>query len=119
MVLDGSGFVRRSRLFAGNVAEGSTLQEMLTGLGTPPGALVIMDAPRLPKRKTLCIATAANIAWLAAQGYRYLVVSRQHSPVRSGTRRTDPDRIGRDRADAARRQRGRCGGPAVLFVRGA
>lgn len=76
LVLDGSGFVRRSKLFAGNVAEGSTLREMLTGLGTPPGALVIMDAG---------IATAANIAWLRAQGYRYLVVSRER------TRRFDPE----------------------------
>jgi hypothetical protein len=76
LVLDGSGFVRRSRLFAGNVAEGATLQEMLKGLGTPPGALIIMDAG---------VATAANIAWLAAQGYRYLVVSRER------TRRFDPE----------------------------
>jgi hypothetical protein len=76
LVLDGSGFVRRSRLFAGNVAEGATLQEMLKGLDTPPGALVIMDAG---------IATAANIAWLRAQGYRYLVVSRER------TRRFDPE----------------------------
>jgi transposase len=68
LVLDGSGFVRRSRLFAGNVAEASTLEEMLDGLGAPEGALVIMDAG---------IATAANIAWLTAQKYRYLVVSRE------------------------------------------
>jgi transposase len=68
LVLDGSGFVRRSKMFAGNVAEASTLAEMLTGLGAPKGALVIMDAG---------IATEANIAWLKAQGYRYLVVSRE------------------------------------------
>lgn len=37
MVLDGSGFVRRSKTFAGNVSEGSTLETMLTGLGAPPG----------------------------------------------------------------------------------
>jgi len=68
LVLDGSGFVRRSRMFAGNVAEASTLEEMLTGLGAPKGALVIMDAG---------IAIEANIVWLKAQGYRYLVVSRE------------------------------------------
>src|ERR1700733_5593651 len=55
MVLDSSGFVRRSRMFAGNVAEGSTLQDMLKGLDAPQGALVIMDAG---------IATEANLAWL-------------------------------------------------------
>ena len=67
LVLDGSGFVRRSRTFAGNVAEGMTLPEMLNGLDAPAGALVIMDAG---------IATQANLDWLVAQGYRYLVVNR-------------------------------------------
>ena len=67
LVLDGSGFVRRSRTFEGNVSEGSTLAEMLAGLAAPPGAMVIMDAG---------IATEANLAWLIKQGYRYLVVRR-------------------------------------------
>lgn len=68
LVLDGSGFVRRSETFAGNVAEGSTLQGMLARLDAPQGALVVMDAG---------IATEANLAWLREQGYRYLVVSRE------------------------------------------
>lgn len=68
LVLDGSGFVRRSRVFAGNVSEGSTLEEMLQGLDAPHGALVIMDRG---------IATEANIEWLLANHYRYLVVSRE------------------------------------------
>jgi len=76
MVLDSSGFVRRSKMFAGNVAEGSTLQDMLKGLDAPKGALVIMDAG---------IATEANLAWLREQGYRYLAVSRERS------RQFDPD----------------------------
>ena len=76
LVLDGSGFVRRSKMFAGNVAEGTTLAGMLKGLTAPKGALVIMDAG---------IATAANIAWLKAQDYRYLVVSRERG------RQFDPD----------------------------
>jgi transposase len=67
LVLDSSGFVRRSRMFAGNAAEAGTLQDMLKGLATPDGALIIMDAG---------IATEANIAWLKEQKYRYLVVSR-------------------------------------------
>jgi Transposase DDE domain len=77
LVLDASGFVRRSKMFAGNIAEASTLQDMLKGLATPQGALVIVDAG---------IATEANIAWLKAQGYRYLVVSRER------TRQFDPDK---------------------------
>ena len=67
LVLDGSGFVRRSKTFAGNVSEGTTLEEMLTGLNAPPGALVILDAG---------IATQANLIWLVERGYRYLVVRR-------------------------------------------
>ena len=70
LVLDGSGFVRRSQMFEGNISEGKTLEEMLQGLDTPPGALVIMDAG---------IATEANITWLVAHHYRYLVVSRERS----------------------------------------
>jgi hypothetical protein len=68
LVLDSSGFVRRSKMFAGNVAESTTLAEMLKGLAAPKGALIIMDAG---------IATAANITWLKQQDYRYLVVSRE------------------------------------------
>ena len=67
LVLDGSGFVRRSKTFEGNVTEGPTLQVMLSGLKAPAGALVIMDAG---------IATQANIDWLIEHKYRYLVVRR-------------------------------------------
>ena len=67
MVLDGSGFPRRSRVFAGNASEPATLQQMLTGLGAPSGATVVMDAG---------IATEANLTCLRAQGYQYVVVSR-------------------------------------------
>ena len=67
LVLDGSGFVRRSKTFEGNINEGPTLQVMLSGLKAPAGALVIMDAG---------IATQANIDWLIEHKYRYLVVRR-------------------------------------------
>ena len=68
LMLDASGFVRRSQVFAGNVSEPHTLAEMLSALQAPKGALVVMDRG---------IATQDNITWLAAQGYRYLVVSRE------------------------------------------
>jgi hypothetical protein len=68
VVCDGSGFIRRSRVFAGNAVEYRTLAKMLTGLAAPVGAMVIMDRG---------IATAANLAWLVEHGYRYLVVSRE------------------------------------------
>ena len=68
LVLDGSGFVRRSQLFEGNVTEAHTLEKMLADLGARAHALVICDAG---------IATADNLAWLSGHGYRYLVVSRE------------------------------------------
>jgi transposase len=67
LMLDGSGFVRRSEVFAGNVFEGHTLQEMLQALQAPKGALVVLDQG---------IATQKNLDWMQAQGYRYLVVNR-------------------------------------------
>jgi len=67
MVLDGSGFARRARVFAGNASEPATLKDMLSGLGAPSGATVVMDAG---------IATEANLTWLRTQGYHYVVVSR-------------------------------------------
>jgi len=68
LVLDGSGFIRRSRMFEGNVSEAVTLKTMLEGLGAPPSAMVIMDRG---------IATKENISWLVEHQYRYLVVSRE------------------------------------------
>lgn len=68
LVLDGSGFVRRSQVFAGNAVEARTLASMLSDLQAPKGALVVLDRG---------IATEENVAWLKANGYRYLVVARQ------------------------------------------
>ena len=71
-MLDGSGFIRRSEVFEGSVFEGKTLQGMLKALNAPRGALVVMDAG---------IASEDNITWLSEQGFKYLVVSRQHKRV--------------------------------------
>ncbi len=72
LVLDASGFVRRSRVLAGNAVECRTLEGMLKDLDTPAGALIVMDRG---------IATEANLAWLREQGYRYLVVSRERTRI--------------------------------------
>jgi transposase len=77
LVLDASGFPKRSRVFAGNAGEAGTLQEMLAELVAPAGATVVMDAG---------IASEENLAWLTDQGYRYIVVSRKQ------TRMFDPDK---------------------------
>ena len=68
LMLDASGFVRRSKVFAGNVREHRTLAGRLEALDAPAGALVVMDRG---------VATEACITWLRDHGYRYLVVSRE------------------------------------------
>jgi len=71
LVLDGSGFVKRSEIFPGNASEPKTLAKMIGKLTPheqeqPP--IVVLDAG---------IATEDNIAWLVEHHYRYVVVSRK------------------------------------------
>ena len=72
LVLDGSGFVRRSRIFPGNAVEWRSLKQMLAGLSAPAGALVVMDRG---------LATDGNLQWLREEGYRYIVVSREATRI--------------------------------------
>jgi hypothetical protein len=73
LVLDSSGFPRRSHVYKGNVNEPGTLADMISGLekgssssGHKP--TVVMDAG---------IATEDNLSWLTEHHYPYLVVSRK------------------------------------------
>ena len=69
LMLDASGFVRRSQLFAGNVREHPDAGRHARGAsraGRRPGG----DGPRRRHRD-------ACITWLRQHGYRYLVVSRE------------------------------------------
>ena len=73
LVLDSSGFPRRSHVYKGNVTESETLSKMIHGLekdgtSTRQKPTVVMDAG---------IATEDNIAWLQEHQYPYLVVSRK------------------------------------------
>ena len=71
LVLDGSGFPRRSEVFEGNASEPKTLAQMvgkLTATDSSHTPTVVLDAG---------IATEQNIAWLVDNGYRYIVVSRR------------------------------------------
>ena len=78
-VRDGSGFVRRSRVFEGKVSEGSTRETLLAGLQTPAGARGVLEAG---------IATEGNLAWLRDPGYRYRVVRRRRRCDFDATRAT-------------------------------
>lgn len=73
LVLDSSGFPRRSHVYEGNVSEAKTLSEMLHelesgGSSTGKKPTVVMDAG---------IATEDNISWLIEHQYPYLVVSKK------------------------------------------
>jgi len=97
LVLDGSGFSRRSRIFPGNVSEPGTLQQMIEHLRTPADPEQNQDVEQsesVEGTQTLSqqaldlrspptivmdagIATEENVAWLQEQGYPYIVVSRK------------------------------------------
>jgi len=62
LVLDGSGFVRRSQTFEGNAAEAKTLEHMLKDLGAPNGALMVSRerARQFEAQTAIPIETAAG-----------------------------------------------------------
>jgi transposase len=71
LVLDGSGFPKRSEIFPGNASEPQTLEPMLGALAdrnARPPPTVVLDAG---------LASEANVAWLVANGWPYVVVSRR------------------------------------------
>ena len=68
LVLDASGFARRSQVFAGNAAEATALEAMPKGLDAPDGALAVTDRG---------IATEERLQWLRERGCRCLAVSRK------------------------------------------
>lgn len=75
LVLDVQGFPKKSRIYAGNISEPKTLEQMIKGLsigecGPDPLLMptIVLDAG---------IASEDNIKWLRSKGYRYIVVSRK------------------------------------------
>ena len=89
LVLDGSGFPKRSEVFAGNVSEPATLADMVERLVTEPtSSTIVLDAG---------LATEDNIAWLVDNHYRYVVVSRKRH------REFDPERAVRVKDDGGSR----------------
>ena len=76
VMLDSSGFVRKSEIFDGNIGEPTTFKGMLDKLEVKKrehifdykSSLVVMDAG---------IASEENIKYLVDNGYEYIVVSRK------------------------------------------
>ena len=86
LVLDASGFPKRSEIFTGNISEPRTLAKMLRKLDpehtaiepTPPGQMILEPTAKAPTVVLDAgIATEENIAWLVDNHYTYLVVSRK------------------------------------------
>jgi hypothetical protein len=69
LVLDASGFPKKSHIFKGNISEAGTLESMLNALDNK-NPIVVMDAG---------IATEDNINWLNDNDYKYLVISRKRN----------------------------------------
>ena len=70
MILDSSGFPKKTKIYPGNVSEPKTLEDMLTLLDGSKKAVIVMDAG---------IATENNIQWLKSNEYQYIVVSRKRN----------------------------------------
>ena len=76
IMLESSGFVRKSEIFDGNIGESTTFKGMLDrlkvkkekNLFTYKNSLIVMDAG---------IASEENINYLVENGYEYIVVSRK------------------------------------------
>jgi transposase len=67
LLLDGSGFPKKSMILPGNISEPQTLKDMLAKLDSKSGTTVIMDAG---------IATKDNLKYLEDGGYKYICVRR-------------------------------------------
>ncbi|MBT4268929.1 MAG: IS1634 family transposase [Deltaproteobacteria bacterium] len=71
LVLDNTGFPKRSEIFPGNISEPGTLEVILDKLEHDQTDIfnktVVVDAG---------IATTGNLDWLSEKGYQYIVVSR-------------------------------------------
>jgi transposase len=72
VAVDSNSYIKAFKVYPGNVSEASTLKEMIKILKPLDNTIIIMDKG---------IATAENIEWLYAKGYKYLVASRERTRV--------------------------------------
>ena len=92
LLLDGSGFPKKSKVFAGNASEPATLAEMIARLEDDTQGRPCVEEKKsfqasdmvqltLKTKPTIVmdagLATEANLLWLTEQGYHYVVVSRK------------------------------------------
>ncbi len=71
LVLNQKGFIKKSKIFEGNVAEVTTLKKVISNLSlTKP--IIVLDAG---------IVSEDNLKWLKEQEYPYIVVSRKKEHI--------------------------------------
>ncbi|MDR0548070.1 MAG: hypothetical protein LBI10_01445 [Deltaproteobacteria bacterium] len=70
IMLDWSCFIRKTGIFPENISEPKTLEVTIKALNPPPRTMFIMDRG---------LATAANVAWLVKNNFRYLVVNNERT----------------------------------------
>jgi len=79
LVLDASGFPKKSEIYEGNVGESKTLSKMIRDLEGKVKPTVVLDAG---------ISSEDNIEWLKSNGYTYIVVSKKNKSIPDGASRT-------------------------------
>ena len=72
LVLDASGFPKKSVVYEGNIGEAKTLAEMIHGLEGKAKPTIVLDAG---------ISSEENLTWLKSNGYTYIVVSKKNKPL--------------------------------------
>lgn len=70
LVLDSSGFPKKSEVYEGNISEPKTLSQMIQRLEGKIKPTVILDAG---------ISSEENLNWLKDNGYTYIVVSKKNT----------------------------------------
>jgi len=67
LVLNQKGFIKKSHIFEGNVAEVTTLKKIISELSLTKNPIIVMDAG---------VASNDNLKWLRDKNHPYIVVSR-------------------------------------------
>jgi len=76
LVINQAGFAKRSRIYAGNVSEASTLQQVVDDLSVDGrDSTLVMDAG---------LSTEANRQWLQQRKIPYITVSKHREPIDLG-----------------------------------
>jgi transposase len=72
LVLDASGFPKKSEIYEGNISEPKTLSQMIQRLEGETKPTIVLDAG---------ISSEENLAWLKDNGYKYIVVSKKAKSI--------------------------------------